>query len=190
MTPVFSWQGIVIAVAFATAMGGLLLWMFRLPVQVSAEAAKMRRSLYGARRIMVPVVEAPYSGHAVELACRLGHEQKAEIVLVHVVEVPMTLPLGVPLPAAQEAADRVLNTAKEIVALHGLTASTHIERAREAGHGIVRAARDQGVDLIVMGVSPGPGSAETVGRTGAVLLRRAHCEVLLDRTPPSSPASA
>ena len=177
----FSWEGIVLATVFAAAMSGIMFWMFRLPVQLSAPVARIRRALDASRRIMVPVVDAPYSGRGVELACRLGQEQKAEISLVHVIEVPRTLPLGAPLPVAEEAAERVLQTTREIVELHGLIASTYVERAREAGEGIIRAARDQAADLIVMGVRPKVGSTETLGRTGAVLLRQAPCEVVLDR---------
>jgi nucleotide-binding universal stress UspA family protein len=181
MHAVFSWQGIILAVGFASAMGAIILWMFRVPAQVSAPAARIRRSLDASRRIMVPVVDAPYSGRGVELACRLGAKQKSEIALVYVIEVPRTLPLETPLPAVEETAERVLKTAAEIVELNGLTAHTHIRRAREASEGIIRAARDEEADLIVMGVRPKVGGAETLGRTGAVLLRQAPVEVVLDR---------
>src|SRR3990172_2529337 len=109
--------GLIIALLFAGSMGGLLIWMLRLPANIPAAAAKARRSVFAIKRILVPTVGLPYSERAVELACRLGQEQKADVILVHVVEVPRTMPLGVPLPEAEAEAIKVLDRAESIVAL-------------------------------------------------------------------------
>ncbi len=66
--------------------------------------------------------------------------------------------------------------------LHGLEATGRIERAREAGEGIIRAARDQDADVIVMGIRPRIGLAQDLlGRTTDTLFRRAPCEVIVDK---------
>jgi APA family basic amino acid/polyamine antiporter len=176
--------GIVLAVGFAAAMGGLLIWMFRLPRMVPAQAARARRGVGAVRRILVPTVGAAYSQRGVELACRLGLEQKAEIVLANVIEVPRTLPLDAPLPQAQAQAEEAIEQARAIVELRGLVAQAHIERAREAVEGIIRAARHVDADLIVMGTRPHISAAESVlGRTADALLRRAPVEIIIDRYP-------
>lgn len=175
--------GVLLAGIFAVSMGGLLWWMLHPPAPVPAAVAKARRSVDALKRILVPTVGAPYSERGVELACRLGQEQKAEIVLTYVLEVPRTLPLGAPLPGDEARADEALKRARDIVAIHGLHAIAKVERAREAGQGILRAATDHDCDLIVMGIRPVAGAQEILGRTTSILLREAPCEVIVDKSP-------
>jgi nucleotide-binding universal stress UspA family protein len=178
----FSVVGIILAAAFAIPMAALLLWMLRVPRPVPQEVARAVRSVGAVQTILVPILEHYYSERAVELASRLGEMQKARILLGYVVEVPRTLSLGVPLPTAEEQAQRALEEAKTIVKMHGLEAQTEVIRAREAGEGIARVARDRGVDLIVMGVSPGERLTEgSVARTAESLFRHCPCEVIIDR---------
>jgi len=174
--------GTVLAAVFAGALVALLLWMLRVPRPVSAEIARAVRSVGAVRTILVPILEAYYSERAVELASRLGQMQKAAIVVGYVVEVPRTLSLGVPLPQVEDLAARALERAKTIVEMHALEAETEVIRARDAGEGIARAARDHDVDLIVLGISPGSGFVEgSTARVAESLLRQAPCEVIIDR---------
>jgi len=176
--------GIILAIMFATAMGALLLWMFHLPMYVSAPAAKARRAVDAVKCIIVPTVGQPYSERGVELACRLGRDQKAEIVLTYVLEVPRTLPLNAPLPEATKHAEEALERGSQIVKIRGLVPVSHIERAREASGGIIRAASDRQADLIVLGIRPNAGARGAVlGRTTDALLSGAPCEVIVDKMP-------
>jgi len=174
--------GALLAAGFAVGMGSLLLWMLRVPGAVSLEVARAVGSVGAVRTILVPILEHYYSDRAVELAARLGQEQKARILIGYVVEVPRTLSLGVPLPETEQQAAGALAQAKTIVAMHGLEAQPEIIRAREAGEGIARVARDRGVDVIVMGISPGERFTEgSAARCAESLFRHAPCEVILDR---------
>ena len=174
--------GVLLAVIFAMAMGSLLYWMMKVPRPITLEVARARRSVGALRRILVPTVGMPYSERGVELACRLGMEQIAEIILVYIIEVPRTLPLGAPLPDAEGKAQGAINRARAIVELHKLPVAETIERAREAGDGILKAAKDRDVDVIVMGIRPELSIAKDVlGRTSDYLLRKAPCEVVLDK---------
>ena len=175
--------GIAIAVVFAVAIVVLMVWMFRVPRPIAEEVAKARRSLDVARLIVVPTIKAAYSERAVELACRLAQEQRAEILLVYVVEVPRTLPLSAPLEQAEQEAKAALETARAVVALHNLPVSTLVQRAREAGDGIITAAKDHRADLIVVGIGPHRGGSHLWGGTSETLLHRASCEVIFDKLP-------
>jgi nucleotide-binding universal stress UspA family protein len=176
--------GLVIAVVFVTAIALLMYWMFRVPRPVTAEVAKARRSLDVVRLILVPTTGQPYSQRGVELACRLALEHRAEILLVYVVEVPRTLDLGAPMQPAEQEAQHALETAREVVLLHNLPVRTLVQRAREAGDGIIAAAKDHNADLIVMGLA-GLHRGHTWGTTAETLLHRAPCEVIFDRLPTS-----
>jgi len=174
--------GALIAAGFAAGMGSLLLWMFRVPRPMTLEVARAVRSVGAVRTILVPILEHYYSERAVELASRLGETQKATILLGYVVEVPRTLSLGVPIPEVEERASRALEQAKTIAGMHALKVQVEIIRAREAGEGIARIARDRGVDLIVLGISPGDRLTEgSAARIAESLFRHAPCEVVIDR---------
>lgn len=183
--------GAILATGFAVAMSALLLWMLRVPRPVSLEVARAVRSVGAVRTIFVPILEEYYSGRAVELAGRLGKEQKAKILLGYIVEVPRTLSLGVPLPQAEEAGKKALDQARQIVAMHGLEAQAEFVRARDAGEGIARLARDYDVDLIVLGISPDSGHIEgSSARIAESLFRHAPCEVIIDRLSETSLGAA
>ena len=155
-----SLAGVSLAIVFGGSMLALLLWMLRVPRPVSAGAAQARRSPEDSRVILVPVTRPGNAQRGVELAARLAKEQQAAILLVYVIEVPWTLPLGAKLEQADQEAQAALETAREVVARHHLPVRTIIKRAREVGAGITEAARDYEVDLVLTN----PGSRERRGR--------------------------
>jgi len=197
MTPTFetSLSGILIAATFGLAISAVMAWMFRVPRAVSADVARARRSLDVARLILVPTTGSTYSQRGVELACRLAEEKGASILLVYVIEVPRTLPLGAPLEHAEEEARQALETGRDVVALHNLPVRSIIQRARAAGDGIIAAAAYHRADLIVTGLASRREHGHAGwGRTADTLLHRAPCEVIFDRVPnggqagPAAPA--
>jgi len=182
--PVFSTMGIVLALIFALLMASLLIWMFRVPAPMAQAVAHARRSVSGIKRILVPTRGAEHDERAVELACRLGAEQKSQIILAYVLEIPLTLSLGTPLPEEEEKARHAMARSLEIVKVHSLEAIPRIEREREAGRGILRAARDLDVDLVVIGMDPARSHfADPLGRTTETILRQANFEVIVDKHP-------
>lgn len=187
---VFDPMGIFLAVLFGALMGGLLVWMFRVPAPIALEVAHAHRSVSGIKRIMVPTRGAEHDERAVELACRLGQEQKSQIVLTYVLEIPLTLSLNTPLPEEEEKAQEAMQRSVEIVGLHNLEAIPRVERDRQAGRGILRIAQDLGVDLVVIGMNPARSHfADPLGRTTETLLRNANFEVIVDKHPVASAAA-
>ena len=174
--------GFILAVVFAVSMGGLMWWMLRVPPPMSAPVAKARVSVEAVKRILVPTVGTAFAGREVELACRLGEGQKAEIQLAYVLEVPRTLSLGASMPDEEARGLEAMKLAKTIIDLHKLPSTMKVLRARIAGQGIVQEALQQDVDMIVVGMKPGMGIAyDAFARTMDVLMRHAPCELLIDR---------
>ena len=177
-----SFLGALLAFFFTASMAVLLWWMFHVPRAIPLAAAKARRAVGAIKKILVPTSGTLYSERGIELACRLGEEQKAEIYLVNVIEVPRTLPLQAPLPEAEKMAEEVVKRGEEIVTLRGLPVRGEVKRGRVAGEEIIRAAKDWEADLIVMGIRSEIRMAqEILGRNSDVVLRRAPCEVILDK---------
>jgi nucleotide-binding universal stress UspA family protein len=176
-----TWLGILLAAAFLTAMGFLFSWMFRVPPLVPLSVVTARRSIAGIHRILVPVVETVVAERAVELACRLGEDQKAEIILASIVEVPMTLSLSTPMPALEAEAKEALDMAAFIVQQHNLPVRSRVMPQRSAAEGILRIANEEQVDAIILGLGEKHGRlpTEQFGRTVAEVLRKATCEVIV-----------
>ncbi len=174
--------GIALAVVFAISMGGLIWWMLKVPPYMPAPVARARVSVEAVKRILVPTLGTAFAGREVELACRLGQEQKAEISLAYVLEIPRTLPLGAPMPEEEARGMEALTLAKTIVDLHRLPSTMKVLRARVAGQRIVQEAVEQEADMIVMGMKPGMGiEYDSFARTIDVLMKQSPCELLIDR---------
>ncbi|MFY9270278.1 MAG: universal stress protein [Candidatus Manganitrophaceae bacterium] len=181
--------GAAIAVFFIVSLLSILWWMLHPPAYIPAAAAKAHRSVFAIKKILVPTLGLPYAERGVELACRLGEEQKAEILLTYIIEVPRTMPLGIPLPDAEKEGVDALERAETIVRLHGLSSQKIIQRARMAGEEIARIARDRDVDMIVLGIRSEVGFRdEILGRTSDIILRHSPCEVVIDKLPKGSSA--
>ena len=184
MTPSLHPLGIGIAIAFGLSMAGMLWWMLHPPQPIQAAVAKAMRGVSAIARILVPVRGSTYNERAVELACRLGAEQKANIIACHVLEVPLALPLNTPLPAEEKRADEVLLRAREIIEHHGLPAETVCTRERDVARGVLRVAQEKEVDMVVIGINPRQLAAgESIAPATQALLRKSRIEVIVDLHP-------
>jgi len=183
--PHISIIGAILAIIFTVSMASLITWMLRVPPQIPHTIARVRRTFDAIKSIMVPITGTFYSTRAIELACRMASNQKAEIILTYVLEIPMISPLDVAIPHAEKKALEILEEGKKLVELHELPCRTLIQRARTAGPGIVQAAQDEEVDMIVIGIKPkSQGDVQDIiGRTANWLIRKAPCEIIIDKLP-------
>ncbi len=174
--------GIGLATLFAFLMIILFRWMFKVPPQLPYHVVKARQSVSALQKILVPARAENHSERAVELACRLGESQKAEIVLVYVIDVPYTLSLDTSMPAEEAKGREALLTARFIVEQHGLAVKTKIIHHRNTWGGILSVASQELVDAIVMN-GEHRGSPESLSSVAQEVVKRAECEVILDRAP-------
>jgi basic amino acid/polyamine antiporter, APA family len=159
------------------------------------------------RSILVPVFGTRLDDDIVATAGRLAAAERAQgdeadgarLALIHVIEVPLTLPLDAELPPEREdAARRALERAREIAEEYeGVAVATETVRAREVGAGIVTAARLGEAEAIVIGGEPptkirggarlgGIGAAKPaeIGAATEYVLKKAPCQVLLTAPEP------
>ena len=85
------------------------------------------------RTIVVPVKRTGESEEALVAAARLAAERGATVAIVHVIEVPLSLPLDAKLPEEQDDAEALLDDAQALVESYGVRAVTRLLRARRAG---------------------------------------------------------
>jgi len=180
MNVILSPLGMLLAIVFAFSLAYVFRWMLNVSRQRPQEVAVARHAVTALQRILVPVSGEPATECAVELACRLGEKQKAEIILVYVVEVPFTLPLDAPEPFEEARGQEALRAARLIAVRHGLPVQAKILPHRYASAGILQLAEAEGVDAIVMSAGQ-PGAEAGLGRTSRDVLKRATCKVIIDR---------
>jgi len=140
------------------------------------------------------VMVALRDGESVEslmgLACQLSQGMQADLIALHVVEVPLVTPLD----ALEEAIDRpgkeLLAQAKRAAEKFSASISSELLRAREAGEAIVGVARDRGVELLVMGHhKPHPHmiSEALLGGIVRYVAHHAPCRVIVQIPAPDQP---
>ncbi|HEX7254724.1 MAG TPA: amino acid permease [Gaiellaceae bacterium] len=103
------------------------------------------------RTIVVPVVRSPETEEALVAAARLAAERGSTVAVVHVVEVPLDLPLDVRLLDAEEEAEDILDHSAAIVESYGVRAVSRLVRGRAAGPEIVAEADRRNAELVILG---------------------------------------
>jgi nucleotide-binding universal stress UspA family protein len=113
-------------------------------------------------------------------AIRLAEERGCSVHAVHVIKVPLDLPLDAELTDEEEKAEASLAEAKLLAAEHGVEVEGEIVRGRAIGEAIVDQATGDGVDLILMGSAPRwRRQSRFFSPTVDYVLRRAPCEVMV-----------
>jgi basic amino acid/polyamine antiporter, APA family len=132
------------------------------------------------RTIVVPVVRSEESEEALVAAARLAAERRATVVILHVIEVPLDLPLDVELPDLEEEANEVLDNASAFVESYGVRTVARVLRARAAGPAIVEEADRRNAELIIMGAPRArPRRTRIFGSTVDYVLKHAPTRVLI-----------
>ena len=133
------------------------------------------------RTIVVPVVRNAESEEALVAAARLAADRRATIVAVHVLEVPLELPIDAPMPELEAEADDLLEDARGLVEAYGVRVVTRLVRARRAGPAIVEQAAARQAELIVIGAKRrlARGRTPIFGPTVDYVLKNSPCRVLL-----------
>jgi APA family basic amino acid/polyamine antiporter len=131
-------------------------------------------------RILVPMKLGVIGEEMVATAVRLAQERNAAVTALHVVRVPLDLPLDAEVLDEEERAEASIAEAKLLGAEHGVAVEGLTVRARAIGQAIVHAAQELEADLIVLGASPRwRRQSRFFSPTVEYVLKKAPCEVLI-----------
>jgi nucleotide-binding universal stress UspA family protein len=139
-----------------------------------------KRGMSGSGNILVALSGNPIDSDVVRMACFMARHRKGHVYVVHVLEVPRTLPLNEPLqdPSVDAILDRAIEAAEEA----NYDVEAEVVQARDAGPGIVDEARDKNCSLIIMGLVPRYRFGRfDMGRTVPYVLEHADCRVFVVR---------
>jgi nucleotide-binding universal stress UspA family protein len=136
------------------------------------------------RRVIVPVADDS-DMHAMTIACRLAADHDAVVEAVHVVEMPLELPLDAHMLEKDANAKRLLHNAAAVGDLHGVRVVQRVIRGRAAGEAIVAMVSADEADIVVLGTTVHAHMARRVGALGSTvefILTHAPCRVLVAAT--------
>jgi nucleotide-binding universal stress UspA family protein len=107
--------------------------------------------------MQVKLILAPLAGTSVDpdivrVATTLAKPWKAQVLLIHVIEVQWNMPLDAVLDAATERGEVILDEALRLAEQAGVKVNSELVQAREAAAAIIDTARDRAADLIVLGM--------------------------------------
>jgi basic amino acid/polyamine antiporter, APA family len=105
-------------------------------------------------KILVPMKLGEIGEEMIATAVKLAQDRGASVEALHVIRVPLELPLDAELLEEEERAEASIAEAKLLGADHGVSVEGRTVRARAIGQAIVQEATEQGADLIVLGSSP------------------------------------
>jgi nucleotide-binding universal stress UspA family protein len=134
-------------------------------------------------RILVALKTTEHAVELTDIACRVG-APRATLVLMHVLELPLSVPLDADLPALDADAALILRTAARVAKRSGMKVSTVEVRARWAGEALIQEMNERKTELAVLGYHHHKGVGEILlGTVAKHVARHAPCQVLL-RIPP------
>jgi nucleotide-binding universal stress UspA family protein len=184
--------GIVLGSVYVVVISSILWWMLHIPVAggTQQKVARAVREAAAFARILVPVQAGRLSDKMVALACQMARYRHAEITLLYVIEVPLTLPGDASMPNDERQAAESFERATKIADRYGVTMRTEILKTRQAGPGVVQFARNGRYDVILMGDIPRKTRSGTeFARTVEYTFEHAPSEVLIYRPAPEGTES-
>jgi basic amino acid/polyamine antiporter, APA family len=130
--------------------------------------------------ILVPVKLGPIGEEMLATAIRLAEEHGCAVRALHVIRVPLDLPMDAELLDEEKRAEASLADAKLLASEHGVEIEGEVIRARSIGEAIVDRASQDGVDLILLGSAPRwRRQSRFFSPTVDYVLRRAPSEVMV-----------
>jgi len=151
-------------------------------------------------KILVPVDGSEYSQNAAEYAIRIAKLSDGQVIALHVVHLPAyafaysgsegVSPMAIPTPLPptlteeeKKAAQEIVDDVKKLGDAAGVKISTKIvERHPSVPDAIIQFAKEEGIDLIVMGTKGKTAIRRfLLGSVTESVVHHAHCPVLVVR---------
>jgi len=161
----------------------------RASLRLSGTAPAVTEEEIGEKGIVVPLLPGLDADYAVNIAAQVTRLQRAPVHLVYLLVVARNLPLDTPLPAEEEAANRMLSQAAQAARKHNVLYVSHLERVRDPEEGILQVIKNSKAAHAVLSGFPTQAEDDRFHALVEVLLYRAPCNVLIARRAPETAAS-
>jgi nucleotide-binding universal stress UspA family protein len=139
------------------------------------------------RSIVVPLLDAEETEHALDLACRLAADRGAQVVLVAPAVLEWELPLNAHLDGKLSGLQERLESAAAVAGSYGVGVRREIVRVRPGrlGEDVARVAAERRAELVVVGapVESRRGFHRAFSREVLLIVRDAPCRVMIATGP-------
>lgn len=174
--------GAFLALFVAASVIATIYWMLHPPISKAEVSAQQAEAALGVMvgSIIVVFSEEIHSEHMMVLAARLAGREKAELLAVYIIEVPLILPENASTPDEDRAAMDVLATAEAIAQNNGVHIRSEIIHSRQISQAVLDLAKREGAHMIVMGsYREGKYTGAPLGRAIESIATSAKCDVLI-----------
>ncbi len=174
--------GALIAIVIVVVIGATFYWMLHPPASradvVAGRAERAVGEMVGS--VIVVFSEEIHSEHMMVLAARLARRERAELLAVYVIEVPLILTQDAHMPDEERRGYDALATAEVIAHHNGVHLRTELIHARQIGPAVVDLAKREQANLIVLGsYREGKYTGAPLGRAIETIASNAQCDVLI-----------
>jgi nucleotide-binding universal stress UspA family protein len=139
--------GIVLGVVYLGLIVGIFWWM----LAIRPTRQELDVKIWPMQNcIIVPLTGSKDSWQALDWACHLACERHARLILVYVVEIPMTLGLDVPLEAAEAHGRLILQDGEKVAREFNLPVESRLLRHRSTVPAVCELAQEIGAETIVL----------------------------------------
>jgi nucleotide-binding universal stress UspA family protein len=174
--------GILFAILVLLSLTSTLWWMVHPPHSLAIIAAREAEAALEAMvgSIIVVFAEEIHSEHMMVLAARLARRERAELLAVYIIEVPLILPENAITPEEDRVALGVLATAEAIAQNNGVQLRSETLHTRQISGAVLDLAKREGAHMIVMGsYREGKYTGAPLGRAIEAIATHAKCDVLI-----------
>ena len=174
--------GIVLALAVVAAVVATIYWMLHPPVTTAERTAQLveREVVEMVGSIIIVFAEEIHSEYMMALAVRVARREKAQLLAVYVIEVPLTLPRNAEMEKEHRIALGVLAGAEAIARANNVEITTEVVQTRSVSQGVLDLAKDRDAHLIVIGAyREGKYAGAPLGRSIEAIATSASCDVLI-----------
>lgn len=182
MNPGPTLLGTFIAFCIVIAVAATLYWMLHPPVTKAERAARETEAHVHELidSVLIAFSSEIHSEHMTALAARLARREKAELLAVYIIEVPLTLPMDADMTEERRTALDVLATAEALARANNVDIQTEIVPARKVSEAVISLARQRKAQLIVMGsYREGKYATAPLGKAIEAISALAPCDVLI-----------
>jgi len=132
-------------------------------------------------KVMVALRDADSAESLVALACQVSGGMDAELIALHVVELPMATPIEADDEVLEQPGREILARAQRFASQRfAKELSTRLLRAHQVGEVIVGESQEHDVELLVMGYhQPHTLGEILLGTTAQYVVRHAPCRVIV-----------
>jgi nucleotide-binding universal stress UspA family protein len=132
--------------------------------------------------ILLAISGSPFDGQLVQLACNVAQKGKGKLYVVHVLEVPRSLPLDANMTEQSKRADAILTHVEDAASKMKCQLESEIIQARDVAQTLIDEAADRQVSLLILGTQRREKYGKFyLGTTIPAVLSSARCRVWIIR---------